>query len=150
LEYPGDSRLFRFDRDGAPAILTGPLLNDYIGQHLGEGFTTKDFRTWGGTLAAAVALAEHGPPESSASERRVLAAVMRRVGDELGNTASVARSSYVSPAIIVQWRDGRVLDRRFVRRRRSIGSGLRAGLLAEEKALLTLLRSWQSRRPRPG
>jgi DNA topoisomerase IB len=75
---------------------------------------------------------------------------MRRVGDELGNTASVARSSYVSPAIIVQWRDGRVLDRRFARRRRSIGSGLTAGLLAEEKAQLTLLRSWQSRRPRPG
>ena len=59
---------------------------------------------------AAVALAEHGPPASAADERRVLAAVMRRVGRELGNTPAVARASYVSPAVIEQWRDGRTLE----------------------------------------
>ena len=91
LKYPGGSRLIRFDRSGEPALLTGPMLNEYVGEHLGEAFTTKDFRTWGGTLTAAIALAEHDPPDSRAGERRILAAVMRRVGEELG----IPRRSHV-------------------------------------------------------
>ncbi len=147
LGYPGGSRLFRFEREGEPALLTGPILNEYVDTHLGGGFTTKDFRTWGGTLTAAIALAEQGPPESPGEERRTLAAVMRRVGDELGNTASVARSSYVSPAVVEQWRAGRTLAGSYDARRPRL-AGQARGLLPEEKALLTLLRSWRARRAR--
>jgi DNA topoisomerase-1 len=147
LEYPGGSRLFRYERDGVPALLTGAMLNEYVGEHLGDDFTTKDFRTWGGTLTAAIAFAEHGPPVSPGEERRVLAAVMRRVGEELGNTASVARSAYVSPAVIEQWRSGRTLEGVAAARRRPVLVGTK-GLLPEEKALLTLLRSWRIRRAR--
>ena len=123
-----------------PANLTAPLLNEYIGEHLGEGFTAKDFRTWGGTLSAARGLADRGPAATATDERRILAAVMRRVGEELGNTAAVARTSYVSPAVVEQWRDGRTLDD-FARRRTR-------GLSADETALLALLRSWRIRRAR--
>lgn len=144
LDFPGDTRLFRYRRNGGVALLTGDVLNAYVGEHLGEGFTTKDFRTWGGTLTAAVALAEYGPPESPADERRILAAVMRRVGEELGNTAAVARASYVSPAVVEQWRQGRTLEGA-PRRRLSVVRGVNPGLLPEEKALLTLLRSWRSK-----
>lgn len=140
LRYDGGSRLLRFDREGAPANLSARLLNEYIGEHLGEGFTAKDFRTWGGTLAAARGLADRGLAETPADERRILAAVMRRVGEELGNTPAVARASYVSPAVIEQWRDGRTLDE-FARRRKP-------GLSADETALLALLRSWRIRRSR--
>jgi DNA topoisomerase-1 len=148
LDLGGGARLFRFERDGAIANLTGPVLNDYIGDNLDPAFTAKDFRTWGGTLTAAVALAEHGPPASQAEERRVLAAVMRRVGDELGNTAAVARTSYVSPAVVEQWRDGRTLERYRARGTRVV-SGRDTELLAEEAALLSLLRSWRIRRALP-
>ena len=148
LEYPGGSRLFRFERDGEPGVLTGAMLNEYVGEHLGDDFTTKDFRTWGGTLTAAIAFAEHGPPASAGEERRVLAAVMRRVGEELGNTASVARSAYVSPAVVEQWRSGRTLEGVAAGRRRPVLVGTTKGLLPEEKALLTLLRSWRIRRAR--
>ncbi len=110
-----------------------------------EGYTAKDFRTWGGTLEAALGLAEHGPPESAADERRILAAVMRRVGSELGNTAAVARTSYVSPAVIEQWRDGRTLEHFRDRRLRVVSA---RGLGEEEAALLSLLRSWRIRRSR--
>ena len=65
---------------------------------------------------------------------------MRRVGEELGNTPAVARTSYVSPAVVEQWRDGRTLDD-FARR------SMR-GLSADETALLALLRSWRIRRCR--
>jgi DNA topoisomerase I len=145
LDYPGGPRLFRFARDGSPANLTGGILNEYIAEHLGEGYTAKDFRTWGGTLAAALAFAEHGPPESPADERRVLAAVMRRVGSELGNTAAVARASYVSPAVVEQWKDGRTLEHFRERRLRIVSA---RGLEEEETALLSLLRSWRIRRSR--
>jgi DNA topoisomerase-1 len=144
LRYDGGSRLLRFDRDGSPANLSAPLLNAYIAENLGGDFTAKDFRTWGGTLTAALSLAEHGPPASAAEERRVLASVMRRVGDELGNTPAVARASYVSPAVVEQWRDGRTLEDFHARRRRVSARDPR--LLAEEAALLSLLRSWRIRR----
>ena len=142
LALPGGARLFRFEREGETASLTGAMLNDYIGTHLAEGYTAKDFRTWGGTLEAALGLAEHGPPESAADERRILAAVMRRVGSELGNTAAVARTSYVSPAVIEQWRDGRTLEQFRERRLRVVSTRGRG----EEAALLSLLRSWRIRK----
>ena len=147
LSYPGGSRLFRFEREGEPVNLTGPVLNTYLAEHLGDGYTAKDFRTWGGTLTAAVEFAEHGPPETRDEERRVLAAVMRRVGAELGNTAAVARASYVSPAVVEQWRDGRTLETFRERKLRRV-SARDTRLLEEERALLSLLRSWRIRRSR--
>ena len=147
LRYDGGARLLRFDREGRPANLTARDLNAYIADNLGGDFTAKDFRTWGGTLTAAVALAERGPPSSAEEERRILATVMRRVGEELGNTPAVARASYVSPAVVEQWRDGRTLEDFEGAGRRAV-SGRNAGLLPEEAALLSLLRSWRIRRSR--
>ena len=86
------------------------MLNDYIREHMGEEFTAKDFRTWGGTLTAAIALAEHGVAETDAEAKRVVAKVMRTVGERLGNTPAVARSSYVSPAVVEQYLDGRTIE----------------------------------------
>lgn len=140
LRYDGGARLFRFEREGSPAPLTAALLNAYIAENLDPAFTAKDFRTWGGTLTAAVALAEHGPPAADEDERRVLAAVMRRVGAELGNTPAVARESYVNPLVVEQWRRGRTLEH-FRPRDERIVSGRDTGLVPEEAALLRLLRS---------
>ena len=64
LAQDGSARLFRYGRNGESCNLTGAVLNDYIREHMGEEFTAKDFRTWGGTLTAAIALAEHGLPET--------------------------------------------------------------------------------------
>ncbi len=143
LRYEGGARLLRFDREGEPANLTAAALNEYIVENMGDGFTAKDFRTWGGTLTAAVALAEQGPPESADDERHILAAAMRRVAAELGNTPTVARASYVSPAVIDAWREGRTLER-FSRARRV--SARDPGLRGDEAALLRLLRAEARRR----
>jgi len=77
---------------------------------MGDEFTAKDFRTWGGTLIAAIAFAERGPAETEAEAKRVIPAVMRRVGEQLGNTPAVARGSYVSPAVIDQYLDGTTIE----------------------------------------
>jgi DNA topoisomerase-1 len=147
LKLPGGPRVFRYVDEDQRFNLTGARLNDYVREYLGEDFTAKDFRTWGGTLVAAVALAEHGPAETETEAKRVVAAVMRRVAERLGNTPAVARSSYVSPAVVEQYMDGRTLDDFRPRRLRVVGA--RDVILdAEEAALLSLLRSWRIRRAR--
>jgi DNA topoisomerase-1 len=147
LALRGGPRVFRYVWEESLCNLTGPRLNDYVRAHLGDEFTAKDFRTWGGTLIAAIALAEHGPVESEKQAKRVLPAVMRKVGKELGNTPAVARSSYVSPAVIDQYLDGRTLED-FRPRHLRVVSARDIGLDTEEHALLTLLRSWKIRQAR--
>ena len=147
LVQPGGARLFRYGRDGETCTLTGAVLNAYIQEYMGEEFTAKDFRTWGGTLTAAIALAERGVVESPTEAKRVVAAVMRTVGERLGNTPAVARSSYVSPAVVEQYLDGRTIGDFRPRRLRIVGAR-DIGLDQEEQALVSLLRSWRIRRAR--
>ena len=147
LELPGGRRLFRYEWEDGRCSLTGARLNDYVRDYLGEQFTAKDFRTWGGTLIAAIALAEHGPAESESAAKKVIPGVMKRVGKELGNTPAVARSSYVSPAVIDQYLDGRTIED-FRPRHLRVVRARDSGLDPEEQALLSLLRSWKIRQSR--
>jgi DNA topoisomerase-1 len=146
VRTPG-SRLFRYRGPDGLVNLTDRKLNAYIQRHLGPDFSAKDFRTWGGTLVAAIDLAERGDPSSPAEAKRAIAAVMRKVGERLGNTPAVARASYVSPAVVEQYLEGRTLDE-FRPRHLRIVRARETGLDPEEQALLTLLRSWRIRRRR--
>jgi DNA topoisomerase I len=137
-------RLFRYRLEGETYNLTARRLNDYIAEFMGEEFTAKDFRTWGGTLIAAVSLAERGPAESEAEAKRAVVAVMRTVGERLGNTPAVARASYVSPAVVEQYLDGRTIDDYRPRNLRVVGAR-ELGLNVEEQSVLSLLRSWRIR-----
>ncbi len=151
LALPKGSRVFRYEWEGDLYSLTSKRLNDYVKLYLGPEFSAKDFRTWGGTLLAAIALAEraerHGFPETPADEKRSLAAVMRRVARELGNTPAVTRASYVSPAVVDQYLEGRTIENFRPRHLRVVGAR-EIGLDAEEQALLSLLRSWRIRQAR--
>jgi len=144
---PRAERLFRYEWEGELCNLTGALLNEYVRTYLGGEFTAKDFRTWGGTLIAAIAFAERGVAETDAEAKREIAAVMRHVGTELGNTPAVARSSYVSPAVIDQYLDGTTIEDFRPRHLRVVGAR-DLGLDPEEQALLSLLRSWRIKQGR--
>jgi DNA topoisomerase I len=147
LAVPRGRRLFRYEWEGDLYNLTGARLNEYIDEYMGEAFNAKDFRTWGGTLTAAVALAERGVVETETEAKRAIAAVMRAVAERLGNTPAVARASYVSPAVIDQYLDGRTIDDFRPRHLRVVGAR-DVGLNPEEHALLSLLRSWRIRQAR--
>jgi DNA topoisomerase-1 len=146
LDTPG-SRLFRYELEGEVCDLNARRLNDYVREFMGGEFSCKDFRTWGGTLTAAIAFAERGPVEGKTEQRRVVAAVMRQVGDRLGNTPAVARNSYVSPAVVEQYLDRRTIED-FRPRHLRIVSARDIGLDPEEQATLSLLRSWRIREAR--
>jgi DNA topoisomerase-1 len=140
-------RLFRFEADGALCNLTDRRLNEYIKEFMGAEFSGKDFRTWGGTLLAAIAFAERGPVEGKGDQKRAVAAVMRQVAEKLGNTPAVTRSSYVSPAVVEQYLDGRTIED-FRPRHLRIVTARHIGLDLEEQATLSLLRSYRIRQAR--
>jgi DNA topoisomerase IB len=147
LALGGGRRLFRYEWEGDLYNLTSKRLNDYIQIYMGEEFTAKDFRTWGGTLLAALGFAERDVVETEGEQKRVVAAVMRNVAERLGNTPAVTRASYVSPAVVEQYLDGRTIDDFRPRHLRVVGAR-DIGLNLEEQALLSLLRSWRIRRSR--
>jgi DNA topoisomerase I len=145
-------RVFRFrTEDGKLANLTSRHLNEYVKQHMGPGYSAKDFRTWGGTLLAAIGFAEHvkrvGEPATPTDQKRAIAAVMRGVAQQLGNTPAVCRASYVSPAVIDQYLDGRTIEDFRPRHLRVVGAR-QVTLDPEEIALVSLLRSYRIRQAR--
>jgi DNA topoisomerase-1 len=145
-------RVFRYrTEDGHLANLTSRHLNEYVKAHMGPEFSAKDFRTWGGTLLAAIAFAERtrreGFPETKTDEKRSVAAVMRGVAQQLGNTPAVCRASYVSPAVVDQYLDGRTIEDFRPRHLRVVGAR-EVSLDREELALVSLLRSYRIRQAR--
>ncbi|HEX2096308.1 MAG TPA: DNA topoisomerase IB [Solirubrobacterales bacterium] len=81
-------------------------VNAYIQAQIGDRFSAKDFRTWHGTVLAAIELAVEGPPASRRAAERSVAAAMKRVAEALGNTPAVCRASYVDPRLLDRFRDG--------------------------------------------
>jgi len=143
LVFRGGPRIFRYRWEDGLYNLTSRRLNDYVKIYLGSEFSAKDFRTWGGTLSAAIALAE----ASEGDPKRVVAAAMRKTAAKLGNTPAVSRASYVSPAVIEQYLEGRTIAD-FRPRHLRVVDARQTGLDAEEAALLSLLRSWRIRQAR--
>jgi DNA topoisomerase-1 len=139
LALDGGGRLFRYRSNGVLCNLTAARLNEYVSEHMGEEFTVKDFRTWGGTLLAAIAFAESGVAPDEREAKRVIADVMRNVGEQLGNTPAVARESYVSPAVVDEYLAGKTIEN-FRPPHLRVVTAREASLNAEEEALLKLLR----------
>jgi DNA topoisomerase I len=86
-------------------------LNSYIQEVMGEEFSSKDFRTWAGTMIAAIALDELGVVEEEDQkllDKNIKEAV-NRVSETLGNTPAVERSSYIDPRVIEDYTEGRTL-----------------------------------------
>ncbi|MBW4721136.1 DNA topoisomerase IB [Saccharothrix obliqua] len=85
-------------------------VNERFKELVGAEFSVKDLRTWHATVLAAAAFAAAGRPGSQRGRKRVEAAVMREVSEELGNTPAVARKSYVDPRVVAAYHRGRVVE----------------------------------------
>jgi DNA topoisomerase-1 len=86
-------------------------LNEYIREVMGEEFSAKDFRTWAGTVIAAMALDEIGAvvPEDQKNLKKNIRDAVVTVSEKLGNTPAIARSSYIDPRVITHYTQGRTL-----------------------------------------
>jgi DNA topoisomerase-1 len=133
-------KLFHYlDADGKPRPIKPADLNRYIKEITDPEFSAKDFRTWGGTLLAAVELADIGKAEDEKQIKKNLVRAVKHVAEQLGNTPTVCRGSYVHPAVIACYEKGITIEdfrppaSRRIRR-------IETDFDPEEKALLRMLR----------
>jgi DNA topoisomerase-1 len=106
----GPEDLLAFREDGAWHDVRSGDVNAYIQAQIGDRFSAKDFRTWHGTVLAAVALTAAGPPRSAAGAERAIKEAVKRVSEALGNTPAVCRSSYIDPRVLDRFRDGATIS----------------------------------------
>jgi DNA topoisomerase-1 len=136
-ELPGYEVFKYLDDDGRVTDVRSGDVNAYIKEVMGEDYSAKDFRTWAGTVAAAVALSQVGPIDGARARQRAVARVCRIAAELLGNTPAVCRASYIDPRVIDHFLDGVTIA--------SIAGEVEArmsssGHSAEELAVLALLR----------
>ncbi len=108
-EIPGQL-LFKYEAEnGAIHHVTSTDVNHYLKEITGENFTAKDFRTWSGTVLAAIALQEYAHYDSEAEAKRNVVNAVDRVAKALGNTPAICRKSYIHPEIVNAYMDGTLI-----------------------------------------
>ena len=114
LKRPG--QVFKFENgNGELTKVERRHINEYIKESMGEKFSSKDFRTWAGTLVCACALARTGIDEHDtvATRKRKLLAAIKETASILGNTPAVCRGSYICPQILAGYAEGRTIGTYF-------------------------------------
>lgn len=111
-QLPGQYLFQYVDDDGAVQRVDSGQINDYLREAMGEDFTAKDFRTWGGTLTAMRLLAREPVPadENGQSDARAATATrnaaIAEVARTLANTPAVCRKAYIDPRVFAAWENG--------------------------------------------
>lgn len=139
-ELPGQELLQYVDEAGTCQDVASGNVNDYLREITGKDITAKDFRTWAGTVLAAMALSELESFDSAAQAKRNLRAAIEKVAGRLGNTPTICRKCYVHPEVMDSYLDGQLV----LGLKEKAESELRgevANLKPEEAAVLALLRS---------
>jgi DNA topoisomerase IB len=107
----GGNRLLAYKDVRLWTPMDAAMVNDYLRESTGAEITAKDFRTWHATVLAAAALAaSEEPGDTKASRKRAVVGAMKEVASYLGNTATIARSSYVDPRVIDLYEDGVTIE----------------------------------------
>jgi DNA topoisomerase-1 len=130
--------LFQYlDDQGNRQIVRSEDVNAYLQEIGGDDFTAKDFRTWAGTVLAAITLRACDPCISETQGRREIVAAIKQVAERLGNTPAICRKCYVHPGILIAYQDGSLHD---ALERVTGGRRSRTRLSADERAVLAFLR----------
>ena len=136
-ELPGQ-RLFQYvDEEGERRDIRSQDVNGYIRETIGSDFTSKHFRTWGATTAAAFLFADAPLPDTKREQARLTNEIIDRVARRLRNTRAVCRRCYVHPVVVQSWLEGSLGEMTDIRRR--LPKPLQ-GLDIEESTVLRWLR----------
>jgi DNA topoisomerase I len=143
-DLPGQELFQYIDEEGERRDVTSADVNAYLKEITGQDITAKDFRTWHGTVMAALALQEFTTFDTNAAAKKNIKAAIERVASRLGNTPTICRKCYVHPEILNTYVEGSLL----LDVKEEIEAELRenlSGLKPEEAAVLTLLEGRLSR-----
>jgi len=108
-ELPGQELFQYLDENGETRDVTSSDVNAYLREITGEDVTAKDFRTWHGTVLAALALQEFETFDSQAGAKRNIRDAIQKVAARLGNTPTICRKCYIHPEIITTYVEGSLL-----------------------------------------
>lgn len=137
-DLPGQDLFQYLDDAGQGQTIDSADVNAYLREASGEEFTAKDFRTWAGTVLAALALQEFETFDSEAQAKKNIVRAIESVAKRLGNTPTVCRKCYVHPEIIQSYMDGTMLETLKTRAEQEMSDSLDE-LRPEEAAILALL-----------
>lgn len=137
-DLPGQDLFQYLDEDGETHTVGSSDVNDYLRTITGEDYTAKDFRTWSGTVLAAMALQEFEAVDSDTQAKKNVVRAIESVAERLGNTPSVCRKCYVHPAVLDAYLDGTMLEGLRARAEESLVEDLK-DLQPEEAAVLAML-----------
>ncbi|MCJ2034070.1 DNA topoisomerase IB [Methylobacterium sp. J-068] len=139
-DLPGQE-LFQYrDAEGAVRDVTSADVNAYLREITGQDITAKDFRTWAGTVLAALALQEFEAFDSEAKAKKNLRTAIEGVAARLGNTPTICRKCYIHPQVLDCYLEGALL----LQIKDAVEDELREdleGLRPEEAAVLGLLQA---------
>jgi DNA topoisomerase-1 len=138
-DIPGYELFQYVDDEGERRTIDSGDVNDYLREITGEEFTAKDFRTWAGTVLAAMALSEFEAFDTETQAKKNVVRAIERVASRLGNTPSVCRKCYVHPEVISCYMDGSLAAHLEKKAERMLRDSL-ADLEPEEAAVAALLR----------
>jgi DNA topoisomerase I len=137
-DLPGQE-LFQYeDEGGGPQKISSEDVNAYLREIAGEEFSAKDFRTWAGTVLAAVALQQFEKFDTKAQAKKNLLRAIESVSERLGNTPSVCRKCYIHPVVLDSYLDGATVKVLQEKAEKTLRHDL-ARLTARESAVLTFL-----------
>jgi len=137
-ELPGQHLFQYIDENKERQAVTSSDVNDYLRKIIGLDITAKDFRTWAGTVLAAMALSEFEAVDSQAHAKKNIKAAIERVSSRLGNTPTICRKCYVHPEVFNSYLDGNLIADIKQEVEEELKQDI-ADLRPEEAALLALL-----------
>ncbi|RRI07940.1 DNA topoisomerase IB [Mesorhizobium tamadayense] len=137
-DLPGQKLFQYLDEDGDRRPVRSEDINRYIRDASGPEFSSKHFRTWGGTIHAASLLAQAELPESMTRQKRVMNSIVDKVAERLGNTRAVCRQCYIHPLVFEAWAEGKLLSEMAEANKRK---RLMPGLDEEETLVLRWLKA---------
>jgi DNA topoisomerase-1 len=138
-ELPGQDLFQYVGDDGEPQKITSTDVNDYLREIAGEEFSAKDFRTWAGTVLAAVALRELGSFDTKAQGKKNLVQAIEAVATRLGNTPAICRKCYIHPVVMNSYLEGETLKQIEIKADRELKRAPLA-LSDEERRVLDFLK----------
>jgi DNA topoisomerase-1 len=109
-DLPGYELFQYIDECGQQQTIGSADVNDYLREITGHEFTAKDFRTWAGTVLAAMVLRELAPHGSTIEAKRNVVRAIERVAERLGNTPSICRKCYIHPVVLDVYVDGSLVE----------------------------------------
>src|SRR5436309_8861879 len=142
-DLAGQSLFQYLDDEGNARDITSQDVNEYLREITGADFTAKDFRTWAGTVLAAVALGKLGASETKRQAKANIKHAIGAVAEVLGNTPAICRQCYIHPAVLEAYLNGNSING-FKPNRREEFEKQGTDLASAQKAVLKFLQNCSS------